>query len=357
MRSAPRCAPAGRSPWLSCTDSRTVVRRDTAAGQPLRPGQPPPLPRGRPEQAGPAVRFTMPHPGRGVIVARWTRRPISQRILAPAVCGVPAAAPPPRVRGRLLPGSAPWRTARASTSATRAPAPTSGRSRAGSTPTGGDTRARPPARLPRTPVGRASPQLCLGGRVGICRSRRSAGRIADPNLAVHAWLRLVCVGRRDAHPPRRPPAAAPARSGSRGSSVAAFVSAAPLPARTWRFAQGSAAPASAVALVSAVRGAAPACRRTGLAVHAWLRLACRRRRVTAAVPSDSASAAVLAYAPAAALSSPHSSALSPASASSASGAYSRNPGSQDSSSSRSRTVAPNWQSTPIVLSVTRWISR
>ena len=35
----------------------------------------------------------------------------------------------------------------------------------------------------------------------------------------------------------------------------------------------------------------------------------------------------------------------------------RNPGSHSSSSSRSRTVAPSWHSTPIVLSVTRWISR
>ena len=34
-----------------------------------------------------------------------------------------------------------------------------------------------------------------------------------------------------------------------------------------------------------------------------------------------------------------------------------NPGSQASSSSRSRTVAPSWHSTPMVLSVTRWISR
>lgn len=34
-----------------------------------------------------------------------------------------------------------------------------------------------------------------------------------------------------------------------------------------------------------------------------------------------------------------------------------NPGSHSCSSSRSRTVAPNWHSTPIVLRVTRWISR
>lgn len=146
----------------------------------------------------------------GDIVARWTRRLIARRGRAPG-CHVPGAVSWLTATQHPRPGSTPWRTADASTSARTAPAPISGRSRADWTRTGGDG-------------------LVLTG----CRSRQE---------------RL-------------------------GASTAA-----------------------------------PSC-------PSW--------------PSSLASA----------------------------GSYSRtNPGSHDSSSSRRRTVAPSWHSTPMVLSVTRCISR